>query len=63
MKTPTTVKGYLKMLISICHDSVHDLKNPTDEEKELIANIRGGIQNELGEAEEILEKHKLKNDW
>ncbi len=60
MKTPITTKGYLKMLISIANDSVADLKEVKPDEAQLIAYIRAGIQNELGESEEILKRHKLK---
>lgn len=60
MKTPKTGKGYLKLLIQIANDSVGDLKGTTEEEKKLIAWIRGGIQNELGEAPDILGKRNLK---
>ena len=61
MKTPKTVKGYLKMLIEIAKDSAYDLKNVTDDEVRFIAIIRGAIQNELGEDEfGIMRKYKLK---
>lgn len=59
MKKPKTVKGYLKLLIGIANDSVHDLKNITEEEKDAIAAIRADIQNQLGEMTEILKDHKL----
>lgn len=48
------------MFIQIAGESVWDLNSFTDEEFELISTIRAGIQNELGEAEELLKKHKLK---
>ena len=62
MRTPTTVKGYLKMLIQIAEETSVDLKNVT-EEIEIIGNIRGGIQNELGDEESaapLLRKYNLK---
>lgn len=62
MKTPRTVKGYLKMLLVIASDSAHDLRNVTEDERRFIAIIRGGIQNELGEDEfGILKKYNLKH--
>ena len=62
MKTPTTVKGYLKMLLQIADESSIDLKNVTREEKLFIGCIRGEIQNNLGEDEYgILKKYKL--EW
>jgi len=61
MKTPVTVKGYLKMFISIAEDTAYDLKDVTPNEVEFIANIRAGIQNELGEDEfDIMKKYNLK---
>jgi len=51
MKTPKTVKGYLKLLIKISEDSAYDLKGATDEDVLFIGNIRGDIQNMLGEDE------------
>jgi len=63
MRTPTTVKGYLKMLIQIAEETSIDLNNITDEEIEIIGNIRGGIQNELGDEEgaaPLLRKYNLK---
>ena len=65
MKTPKTVKGYLKMLIQICEDSARDLKGvePDSDEFHFIANIRAGIQNELGEDElGVMKKNNLKWD-
>jgi hypothetical protein len=49
MKTPKTVKGYLKLLIQISKDSAHDLKGASEDDIEFLALIRAGIQNELGE--------------
>jgi hypothetical protein len=61
MRTPKTVKGYLKMLIEIAKDSAYDLKNVIPDEVEFIAIIRGGIQNELGEdLLGVMKKHNLK---
>ena len=57
------MKGYLKMLIQIAEETSVDLKNVTDEEIEIIGNIRGGIQNELGDeksAAPLLRKYNLK---
>jgi|GEM_PF-2470689 hypothetical protein len=51
MKTPTTLKGYLKMLIQISNDSAYDLKNADKNDIAFLSIIRAGIQNELGEDE------------
>lgn len=62
MRTPTTVKGYLKMLIKIANETSVDLKNVTDEEIEVIGNIRADIQNNLGDekcAAPLLRKYNL----
>jgi len=60
MKTPKTTKAYFKLLIQIARDSSYELKDATPEERKLIGGIRGDIQNELGENNEILEKRGLK---
>ena len=61
MKTPKTVKGYLKMLIQICGDSSLDLKNSTEEDQKFLGYIRANIQNELSEDEfGCMKKHNLK---
>lgn len=60
MKTPTTVKGYLKLLLQICSDSSLDLKNVTEDESRFIGEIRAGIQNDMGEDKlGVLAKHNL----
>jgi hypothetical protein len=62
MRTPTTVKGYLKMLIKIANDTSLDLKNVTDEEIEVIGGIRADIQNNLSDekaAAPLLRKYNL----
>jgi hypothetical protein len=51
MKTPKSLKGYLKMLIQISRDSVGELQGCTDEDMKFLAIIRASIQNELGEDE------------
>jgi len=61
-KRPKTVKGYLNMLLRICHDTSIDLKNVTEEEESFIASIRAVIQNELGEdVDGVMKKHGL--EW
>lgn len=63
VKTPKTVKGYLRLLIAIAEDTVYDLKSVTEEEAHIIAGIRGDIQNSLGdEAAPLLQKYGLKYD-
>ncbi len=60
MKMPKTAKGYLEMLIRIAEDGHADkLKASDSETADLISTIRAGIQNELGENEEILKKFNL----
>jgi hypothetical protein len=62
MKTPKTVKGYLKLLIAIANDSAYDLKNAKSEEIRAIADCRADIQNCLGEElMPLLKKYKL--EW
>lgn len=61
MKTPKTVKTYLKLLITIAKDESINLRNVTENEMLFIGNIRGAIQNELSEDEwGIMKKHNLK---
>ncbi len=58
-----TVKGYLKLLLEIAHQDRDDLKgafNLSDEEYSKLGDVRGAVQNELGEMGDLLEKHKLK---
>jgi len=48
MKTPKSVKGYVKLLIQISRDSASILQGATDEDVQFLGIIRAGIQNELG---------------
>ena len=60
---PKTVKSYLKLCLEIAYTNRDDLKGVdklTKEEYSKLGNIRAGIQNDLGEIGELLEKHKLK---
>ena len=60
MRTPTTVKGYLKLLIQIAEERSGDLKDVTEEEMRFIGYMRGAMQNELSQDEYgILRKYKL----
>jgi len=62
MKTPTTLKGYLKMLIQISNDSAYDIKNADKNDIAFLSIIRAGIQNELGEDEYgTIEKMQFRN--
>lgn len=59
---PKTYKGLLKLLIAIAHNG-NDFKGGdkmTEEEDLEIGAMIAGIQNDLGEAEKLLEKFKLK---
>lgn len=49
MKTPKTLRGYVRMLIQIASDTSWDLKDANEKDREFIAIIRARIQNELGE--------------
>ncbi len=61
MKTPKTLKGYLKLLIKISEDSSHDLKGMSDQDHYFLGEIRGSIQNLLGEDEyETMKRNGLK---
>lgn len=65
--TPKSVKGYLKLLLEIAEDTTHSLreeKKVTDDDLQLIVNIRAAIQNEFGEeaSKKILVKYGLKWD-
>ena len=60
---PKTVKSYLKLCLEIAHtdrDSLKGIGKLTEEEYKLLGDIRAGVQNELGENYEFLERHKLK---
>ena len=63
MKKPKTVKSLLKILIELCDVNRDDLKGIhklTEEEYLQLGNVRAGIQNELCEMNELLEKYNLK---
>jgi hypothetical protein len=61
MKTPKTLKGYLKLLLAISKDSSEDLKGVTYEDCRFINLIRAEIQNILGEDKyKTMERNNLK---
>jgi hypothetical protein len=61
MKTPKSLKGYLKLLIEISNDSADELKGITLEDAKFLGIIRASIQNELGEDEfNTLKRNGLK---
>ena len=63
MKKPKTVKAFLKILIELCDVDRGELKGfekLTEEDYDKIGEVRAGIQNDLGEMDELLEKFKLK---
>lgn len=63
MKIPTTLKGYLKMLIQIAASDTIDLKGMSDDDTDwrFLSNIKAGIQNDLGEDEYgTMERNNLK---
>jgi hypothetical protein len=60
---PRTVKSYLKLCLEIAYTNRDELKGCdklTKEEYLSLGAMRAGIQNELGDIGELLEKHKLK---
>lgn len=60
---PKTVKAYLKMCLVIAHTNRDELKGIdkiSHEDYLKLGSIRAGIQNDLGEIEELLTKHNLK---
>jgi len=62
---PKTVKSFLKMCVAICETNRDELKGIdklTEEEWLVIGSIRAGVQNDLGENAELMEKYKLKVD-
>ncbi len=62
---PKTVKSFLKMCVAICETNRDDLKGIdklTKEEYYVIGCIRAGVQNDLGENRDLMEKYKLKVD-
>ena len=62
-KTPKTVKSFLKICLEIAHTNRDDLKGYdklTNEEYSMLGYIRAGIQNDLGEMGDLLEKYGLK---
>ena len=62
---PKTVKSFLKMCIAICDTDRDDLKGIgklTEEQYMVLGEIRAGVQNDLGENEDLLEMHNLKRE-
>lgn len=60
---PKTVKSFLKTCLELAYTDRYELKGVfklSEEEYSVLGNIRAGIQNELGENGELLEKYKLK---
>lgn len=60
---PKTVKSYLQKCIDVAHSNRDDLKGIeklTEEEYLKLGELRAGLQNDLGEMEEILKKFNLK---
>lgn len=63
MKLPTTLKGYLKLLLQIADSDIAILKGMSDDDSDwkFLSNIKAGIQNDLGEDEYgTMERNKLK---
>lgn len=62
---PKTVKAFLKMCIAICatdRDSLKGSEKLTEYHYRVLGDIRAGIQNDLGDNEDILELYKLKRE-
>lgn len=62
MPVPKTTKGLLKLLIAIAEDGVEVLADPklTPQEHYAVGSMLAGLQNDLGENTELLEKYNLK---
>lgn len=63
MKNPKTVKSFLKMCLEIAHtdrDELKGINKLSEQEYIILGDIRTGIQNDLGENTELLEKYNLK---
>lgn len=63
MKLPTTLKGYLKLLLQIADSDIAILKGMSDDDSDwkFLSNIKADIQNDLGEDEYgTMERNKLK---
>jgi len=63
MKNPKTVKSFLKMCLEIAHtdrDELKGINKLSEQEYIILGDIRAGIQNDLGENTELLEKYNLK---
>jgi len=62
---PKTVKSYLKKCLEIAYMDRDELKgifSLSQDEYRMLGDIRAGVQNDLGEMYELLEKYKLKYD-
>lgn len=62
MKKPTTLRGFLRLLIWVADSGIADLRGTeklSDAQRLHIGSLVGGLQNELGDIEEILKKHGL----
>lgn len=60
---PITVKGYIKMALTIANTPIADLKGVeklSTEEQRVLSDLSVVLQNELGENDTLLEKFKLK---
>ena len=60
MKLPTTYKGILKLLIAIAENGNDYNGKLTEDEEMNFGAMVAGIQNDLGENDELLSKFKLK---
>lgn len=64
MKKPKTIKGFLKLLIEVantCAGDMIDCDKITEEESQALNSIIAGLQNDLGECDELLAKFNL--EW
>lgn len=60
---PKSVKSFLKICLEIAHtdrDELKGINKLSEEEYVILGDIRAGIQNDLGENAELLEKYNLK---
>lgn len=60
---PKTVKSFLQKCLDVAHSNRDDLKGIeklSQEDYSRLGDLRAGLQNDLGEMEDILKKYKLK---
>ena len=62
-REPKSVKSFLNMLLAVAHTNRDDLKGIgrlSEKEYLKLGDMRAGVQNELSENKELLDKYNLK---